>query len=64
MKQKTQSRYVIVTVRPIGRRKYPYKAKLIQFTMKRRHYMHAVESLMCYMGYGVTQYWVVSAVDI
>lgn len=64
MKQETKSRYVVVTVRPVGRRKYPFKAKLIQFTMKRRHYMHAVNALMCYMGYGATQYHVVSAADL
>jgi hypothetical protein len=57
------SRYVRVTLRPLGRRRYPHYAKLVSFVMKRRHYMDAAKTLMCWMGYGCHQYNVVSVED-
>ena len=56
MKQK----YYRVILRPHRLRRYPYSAKLITFIMYGRHYMGAAQCLMTWMGYGCTQYDVVS----
>lgn len=57
-------RYCQVTVRPYKVRKYPFKAKEIVFTVCRANAVQAVEMLMCYMGYGASQYRIVSAEDV
>ena len=58
------SRYVRVTVKPYRVRKYPFKAKEIIFTVCQANAVQAVEMLMCYMGYGASQYRIVSADDV
>ena len=54
-------RYVRVVVRPYRVQRYPARATEIVFTLPAQHAVQAAEMLMCYMGYGCSQYWIVSA---
>ena len=58
------SRYVMVTVRPYRIFRYPRRARKIVFTMARANYAGAVETLMAHMGYGASDYRIVSAVAV
>lgn len=57
-------RYVRVTVIPYKIKRYPLKAKQITFLMPRRNAVQAVEMLMCYMGYGASQYCILEATEV
>jgi hypothetical protein len=59
-----KSRYVRVTVKPYRIKRYPARATEIVFTLPCRHAVQAVETLMCYMGYGCSQYRIVSAEEV
>jgi hypothetical protein len=58
------TRYVRVTVRPYRVKRYPERATEIVFTLPSAHAVQAVEMLMGYMGYGCSQYRIVSAEDV
>ena len=59
-----KSRYVRVTVRMNRTKTYPNCATEIIFTLPRMHAVDAVKTLMCWMGYKVTQYYIVSADEV
>lgn len=59
-----KKRYVEVTVRPYKVRRYPFKVKELTFTVCRKNAVSAVEMLMAYMGYGASQYYILSAKEI
>lgn len=57
-------RYVKVVIRPHKIKRYPLKAKEISFILPWRNAVQAVEMLMCYMGYGCTQYSIISCNEV
>lgn len=57
-------RYVKVVIRPHKIKRYPLKAKEISFILPWKNAVQAVEMLMCYMGYGCTEYSIISHTEI
>lgn len=53
-------RYARVVVRPHRVKRYPMRATEISFILPWRNATQAVEMLMCYMGYGCSQYSILS----